>query len=388
MGKRLAIWGALLLAAATTTADARTWYVRKDGTGDYTVIQDAVDHAAAGDTVRIGPGRYEEKRPYTSYPSGKNAAWTFDVYVAVTVSSLTIIGSGAGQTIIGPPSRIWVDPAEPKVICALSRVTSLVVEDLSMENVYNGAYRSEGGTLAIRRCSTLGCHAGVVTWSDQGTTVEDCNFQDIDYGVLSWSPSHSLLIAQCSFMNCGAMIDGTTGAVLSDCTISGGPVCCQYANASTGTIANCTFTNATNVAVVVTTGSTVELNDSQLLCGKVNLKVKSWSHVAGSGNELSGGETASLDVWTSTTVTMHNSHILHGTGPSVNLYNYPNEPAMVLDLTGNYWGTPDPNQVAEWIWDGNDDPSIKAFVQYLPMSGGPIATETKSWGEVKTLYGR
>ena len=121
----------IMLISLSSLASARTWHVEKDGTGDYTMIQDAVDHAASGDTILIGPGRFEEKRPYTSYPPTTDK-WTFDVYVAVTVSELTIIGSGADQTIIGPPVRIWQDPEEPKIICALSLVSRLVVEDLAL----------------------------------------------------------------------------------------------------------------------------------------------------------------------------------------------------------------------------------------------------------------
>ncbi|MBE0568033.1 MAG: hypothetical protein IH621_18915 [Krumholzibacteria bacterium] len=59
--------GWLLVATAfvlTTGAEARTWRVEKDGSGDYTVIQDALDAAASGDTIQIGPGRFEDFRIY------------------------------------------------------------------------------------------------------------------------------------------------------------------------------------------------------------------------------------------------------------------------------------------------------------------------------------
>lgn len=48
------------------SASARTWRVEKDGFGDYTTIQPAVDAAAPGDIVLIGPGRYLEQAPYDS----------------------------------------------------------------------------------------------------------------------------------------------------------------------------------------------------------------------------------------------------------------------------------------------------------------------------------
>ena len=39
---------------------SNTLIVKQDGSGDYTVIQEAVDNAIAGDTIRVYPGRYYE----------------------------------------------------------------------------------------------------------------------------------------------------------------------------------------------------------------------------------------------------------------------------------------------------------------------------------------
>lgn len=376
----------IMLIGLSSPAAARTWYVAKDGTGDYTVIQDAVDHAASGDTIRIGPGRFEEKRPYTSYlPTAEK--WTFDVYVAVTVSELTIIGSGADQTIIGPPARIWVDPEEPKVICALSLVSRLVVEDVAMENVFQGVYRAEHGTLVMTRCHSRGCKYGVTTWSERGTLLESCSFQDISYGVISFSPASNIDVRLCTFATCSASFDGTLNVRVSDCQFEGYFVGSQYANGSTGGICNSTFTGQTNVAVVVATGSTVELVNNSLLGGAVNLRLRTMSAVTGSGNVLGGGYTATIRVCNST-MQFRGNHILHGTGPSVliDVGCYQSPPGTTLDLTNNYWGTDSADTIASWIYDGIDNPEIYGFVQYEPFSTMPLPTEKKSLGGVKGLY--
>ncbi len=85
-----------LLLFLSGAVGAATWSVERDGTGDFTVIQDAVDAAESGDTILIGPGRY----PETS---------DFDYYYNQTVQScikleksLAIIGAGKDQTFIGP----------------------------------------------------------------------------------------------------------------------------------------------------------------------------------------------------------------------------------------------------------------------------------------------
>jgi len=45
------------LVVLVSSAPAATWTVERDGTGDFTVIQEAGDVAADGDTIRIGRGR-------------------------------------------------------------------------------------------------------------------------------------------------------------------------------------------------------------------------------------------------------------------------------------------------------------------------------------------
>lgn len=42
------------LLALACSAHATTWRVEKDGTGDFTIIQDALDAAADADTVLVG----------------------------------------------------------------------------------------------------------------------------------------------------------------------------------------------------------------------------------------------------------------------------------------------------------------------------------------------
>lgn len=375
----------LVVAITANSADARSWNVRKDGTGDYKVIQDAVDHAVAGDTIRIGPGRFEEKRPFSSYPVDTAEKWMFDVYVAVTVSDLTIIGSGADQTIIGPQARMWVDPAEPKVICALSRVSRLVVEDLAMENVFNGIYRSERGTLEVRRCKTRGCAVGITTWSELSTIVEDCRFQDIDYGVISFYPARNLTVANCDFVVCMASFDHTANAIVTDCAFDRYPGGCQFANNSSGGIFSSTFVNQSNVGINVVTGSVVNLVGNQVSGSAVNLRLRTAATVTGWDNVFSGGSNSTI-YSSNGMIELHGCQILHRTGPTVKVDTFLNPPLRTLDLTGNYWGTDSAATIASWVVDGHDDSTVNAVVQFEPFTGQPVATEPTSWGDLKAQY--
>lgn len=375
----------IALCSMAGLAAAATLTVRKDGTGDYTVIQDAVDHAAAGDTIRIGPGRFEEKRPFSSYPVDTADKWTFDVFVAVTVSDLTIIGSGADQTVIGWPTTLGGGPDQPKIICALSRVSRLVVEDLAMENVFNGIYRSERGSLEVRRCRTLGCLYGITTWSELGTVIEDCNFQDIDYGVISYSPARDVMVSRCQFVNCSADFQRTSTAIVTDCSFDRYTVGCQFESGATGGIYNSVFTNQANVGIAVITGSVVNLVGNRVSGGDVNLRLRTVATVTGWDNIFAGGKYATI--WSSNgVIDLHGCQILHVAGPTVKVDTFLNPPLRTLDLTNNYWGTESSETIASWILDYNDDVRVYAKVQYEPFVGQPVATESTTWGDLKAQF--
>jgi hypothetical protein len=48
----------LLCVLSPLSAQARTWYVKADSTGDAPTIRAAIDSAQAGDEVLVGPGAY------------------------------------------------------------------------------------------------------------------------------------------------------------------------------------------------------------------------------------------------------------------------------------------------------------------------------------------
>ncbi|MDP2324951.1 MAG: hypothetical protein Q8N51_13110, partial [Gammaproteobacteria bacterium] len=89
-----------LVMLLSTAAGASTWSVQRDGSGHFTAIQLALDAAADGDTILIGPGEYTEST--TIRPPG----WAYDIqsYADLRCDNLTIIGAGADVTVIGPPT--------------------------------------------------------------------------------------------------------------------------------------------------------------------------------------------------------------------------------------------------------------------------------------------
>lgn len=374
---------ALALAVFSIAADAssRTWQVKKDGTGDYTVIQDAVNHAAPGDTILIGPGRFTEY-----HPVNPPAKWPYDGYVEVTVSGLTLIGSGTNQTFLGPELR---DPnAElPIGICALSYVTGVSIQNLAIESMESGVYRSEGGTTTIRQVAFRSCYKAVMSWCDGGTEVEECTFFDCGYGISTYPPAKDITIRQCSFTNCegGTDLNATQNALIDECIYVGGKVGVQYAEGTRGTVRQCRFLNMTNVAVGVMTGSRMTIESCQIHGGWTRLWASNFSTVTCLATAISGGSYSTVEV-SGSTATINGCHILHDAGPSVRLTAFVNPPIATLDFTGNYWGTDSADSLASWIIDHNDVPAVNAIVDFDPFSAAPLPAEQKSLGSVKNLY--
>jgi len=94
MCARFSLIVVVALASASAPASARTWQINVDGTGDAPTIQAAIDSAAAGDEIVVGPGRYT----WTNQGGGSD-------YAMITIlrgrSGFTLRGAaGAGATIL------------------------------------------------------------------------------------------------------------------------------------------------------------------------------------------------------------------------------------------------------------------------------------------------
>jgi hypothetical protein len=115
-----------LLGVVAASATARTWHIRQDGGGDFTTIQPAVDAAAAGDVIEIGPGEYRE---FTCVEDEPNL-----IAFAYIAKNLTINGAGMGVTVIGPAEIADYGPEiDVRGILLVGR--NLQVTDVTIENI-------------------------------------------------------------------------------------------------------------------------------------------------------------------------------------------------------------------------------------------------------------
>jgi hypothetical protein len=373
----------------STSAEARIWRVARDGSGDFTRIQPAIDAASPGDTLSIGAGKY------TEFTSVRLPGWPGRVlvYAHASKADLTLIGDDPETVVIGPETANFSDDG-PYGIAGVRDHEHLRIEGVQVRNVQVGIL-SFPGQLEIEDCQLAGCEIGVITLGADRVRIESCRFEECtDQGAYLQGSCDDAVIQDSCFLNCaiGILLGLGVAATMSSCEIRGNgmPDACDVGikctAGSAGDIRDCEVIDPLNAGIVVQYGSTATLSGCELSGGQWNVRVSGGSEISGTGNIFWGGlYTTILD--DGCQMYLHGNHILNAGGMSVLLgdgWDY--FPAWYLDLSENYWGTTDWTQIVAWIWDWHDDPAISGFVLYDPFILGPIGTEQQSWGQVKAFY--
>lgn len=199
------VLGAGALLATVLPAHASTWRVERDGSGNFTTIQPAVDASAPGDTILIGPGEYTETHEIQipEWPSPTDAC------VYVTVENLTFIGVGADQVIIGP-EEYYPAYFGPIGLCGADLNDQWRVEGVTIQNVRDGMY-VEGALEAIR-CRFINNEVhGIATIATGGTIIRECHFEDNDPGIMSYHPASGLEVFNSQFYRNKISVQNTPG---------------------------------------------------------------------------------------------------------------------------------------------------------------------------------
>ncbi|MEZ4389005.1 MAG: right-handed parallel beta-helix repeat-containing protein [Candidatus Krumholzibacteriia bacterium] len=396
MTRRFAILGVLLLAAAQ--AAAATWAVRADGSGDFIHIQDAIDAAASGDTIDIGPGRYDSFS--YQFPGG----WTIG---RIEGKSLDFVGAGTDQTFIGPETDSGIDSDFVWCFLVMSEGLTTKFRNITFENVRNCSVRIEGaGRGEFEDCLFRGSGGAFFGRLANGGFFRRCQFIDLDTDIEAdaiglMSPTHNVEIRDCSFdhvyIGVGAYWDQTDGVVVQDCVFDGGDAGIHIADGASGEVRNCRITNMQGYGVVGNSPGTVVIEDNTIEMpdvGHPNYCVNAYyppgdyivrNNILRSHSVIFGLFTPQISL------ECENNQLLRMTeetwyvrpAESGPIYN---GPIITLDLGHNWWGTDDASEVSAWIWDHNDDEAHKFVVDFEPMNG-VVRTEARSWGAIKRLFG-
>jgi hypothetical protein len=396
----------MVLAVATLAAfpgsrdtQARTWYVEKDGSGDFTVIQAAVEAAATGDTIRIGPGRWTD---YFWYQG-----WVF--YVHVIGKDLTFIGAGASVTIVGHDQHSFPHPTSATAfsIDASSPISITRFEDIGvdMPGLFSWAIANGGSRLEVQNCRFTRLDKGVFTVGAGGGFIRNCEFEDVSFNnggtaAQAYTPARDFVVEHSVFINCTTAFradwSGCRDVTIQHCTITGGRVGVGFFSGASGNVRHCTITgpDTRGISLDIQSGIGEVVGNEVLVTSSYFASALYIGNASSSGtiivrdNIFESNQAAFSLLSPRASLDCRGNHFLqHGgqgwlawAGP-----NYSGDPVH-LDLTGNWWGTTDTAYIAEHIWDGHDDPQVRIFFDYEPIADGPIPTEGQTWSQVKERF--
>jgi len=194
-----------------TSASARTWFIKADGSGDALTIQAGVDAAVAGDTVLVGPGQSTDTHPVLVDGVMRS------VNVHVTSDIVLTSRDGAAVTAIG-------DLTSEVVIFAEGLGASAVINGFKIEMADAGGWGCVDGPLNVGgitsvdmrygvRCQSSSCvvseniiHGGfyAVYLSLSPAVVSDNDINHSAYGV--WNQGGDALITNNRIFQCAALI--------------------------------------------------------------------------------------------------------------------------------------------------------------------------------------
>jgi len=366
------------------SASGFTWHVSKDGSSEFSVIQEAVDAASPGDTIWVHAGRYDELTVDCELWDDGTVA---DCHVVFTKDNLTLRGDGKDVTVIGPA----VHPEDhPQYYFGIGAPrgdrTSAVVRDLTIENCEWGIYAStpncEFYGLLIR-----GCNEAIREVALSSCLVEDCEVIDCNSGIEAFSPAINLTVRNSRFSNgvIGLLCVLVENVLVEDSVFTDfwGPFSIQQD--SNAILRNVDATSNHNVVVDLCMGGSAEIYDSRFSGGEIGL-YSSGSFVHCERSSFTNNSYRTLYLNSYNTSYFHDCEIINGGGVSVYCaFNGTDD--CHIDMTNNYWGTDSEEQIREWIVDKTDDPEICCTVDFIPFNPG-TPVEAKSLSSLKDLFKR
>jgi len=385
--KRTLLATLLVLAMIPELAAAATITVRKDGTGDYMVLQQALDVAASGDTVLVGPGEYTESSMVRLVGYG----FDVEVFGRVGANNVTLMGAGVGVTIIGPTSYSGnAGHVTPKCIAEDAEGGWLRISDMTLRNCYSGTYVN--GTLYADRCEMLDNYLGVMWFNvGSGGWIKDTTITAstppgvgaaLDFGGL---PQGSDITIENCHLGWPSTVRGVRNLVMRDCTFNqltlyGGSE--VYMERCIGMLPY------GGVSMVLGGGSYCEIRDSELRRTGVGIGIGSdspGSRFVVENSRIEGGTIAAVYLGSGAgPCEIHNCDLVKGSGPMVECVVSATQ--VTHDLSNNYWGTTNEADIQSWILDRNDDPGRGGLVIYSPFASQSVPTEATSWGDLKALF--
>jgi hypothetical protein len=390
----------LLLLLSAANAVAAVWRVEKDGTGDFTIIQQAVDASASGDTILIGPGRYDDKFLWGNPP------WQQYTRVLVTRADLTLIGAGADQTIIGSAVPLGIGYSQDSGLAAHVALGggALRVSLIGFENCYRGAYFVGLESAIVVDCRFAGSGNSVASTNVDDLIVESCNFESVTSvdsfasHLAVWGPGRftllrsSLAISKLhNYAWSHVRLQQISAARIVSCQFEGGAIGLNMSGGSgTGDLIDCRFVDQHNAGIahavahgtIRVANTTMQRQYKALWSAEVNPRWEVDGLIVEDAFEYSLVFSYLGDGY------IRNSQLARGMRYVVRDAGVASSDVVVhFDMTNNWWGTTEPDSIQSWIFDGNDQPERPYyFIDWMPFRSGPVGTEERSFGGVKSMF--
>jgi hypothetical protein len=387
--KRTLLATLLVLVTVPAFATAATITVRKDGTGDYMVLQQALDVAASGDTVLVGPGEYTESSMVRLNGHGFDS----EIFGHVRANNVTLIGAGMGVTIIGPETY-YGSPSHdtPKCIAKDAEGGWTCISDLTLRNCYLGMYVD--GVLHVDRCEILDNYIGV-GWFNVGsggwikdTTIIASAPPGVG-GALSFGglPQGSDITIENCHLGWPSTVRGVQNCVIRDCTFNGLSL---YGGAEVYMERCVGMLPYGGVNIVLGGGAYCEIRDCELRSAVSASPIAIDSDAPGNrvvaeNCLIEGGASATVYLGSGAgPCQIRNCDLVKGSGPMVECAFSTTQ--VTHDLSNNWWGTTSEAEIQAWIYDRADNPGRGGLVNYRPFAGQSVPTEATSWGELKASF--
>jgi len=382
----LAMLGLLLTAAAPV--QGRTWNVEKDGSGDFTVIQAAVDAASSGDVIEIGVGRFDE------FQTVQGGTHWFDVHILVPDGmSLSFVGAGRNQTTIGPEDA----ESHSNSTYGFGGIDGvrLSVHGLGIENCSQYSIGITSGSLEVVDCrfyygsefttDTEAINGGFT----EGASIVNCYFEGFYQAVATINSPGGVTISNCQFVNCLAGLyswtPSSSNVNLNDCYFECGAVGFGFLGGAGGRVERCVLRNC--IMSLADSGE-AEVYDCEVTRddGGNALYLTNNDPVTLANNLFQSNGTVVILASYGLGTFQDNHFLRTGDGLWIETRSHSSFHDHEVDLSGNWWGTTDVDEIAAGIWDCADFNTAYNCVTFEPIADGPVAVEAHSWTGVKELF--
>jgi hypothetical protein len=368
--------------AAAGLASAATWTVSPTGAGQFLTVQQAVDAAAAGDTIQLMAGVHET---LTSRNMGgviyKAIAW-IDKPLHFFGDVTSIVRGDSGDETYG----FWSNAAGPQTF-----------EGMQVWNVVAAFWPT--GAATIRRVLWDNVYYGVALFGPNASgAVVDCSgTRTRGFGVAAFDRAQATVL-RCEVngatLNAVAVLgSGHSSVDVRDCMTWNATIL-QLQGGSTGAVSSCEAIDLEGVGIVAGDEGTVLTIRRTKISGKLptqqiprGLISDSYAHVDAESLTVRNCHT-SIIFENRGTGSVRNSTLFPWTSRAVEVRGYLNHPTF-FDLTSNCWGTADSLTISASIQDGYDDVTgrLTGWVQFMPVRQCAVPTPTRSIGSLKAGYG-